>query len=342
VIFLLLSSFLSAQEGPPAPLGPLLGEAVYGDGRWRPDWPLEIAPDAFTVNGEASAVTVEIVLETGAGDFLRASAYGGIPYRLARDSLGRLSAFPMVLGPAVYPVFAQVEVLYGEEGGIGELHIQAPPAGEAAGEKLAGEEPAEEAETGEPPALLAWSVFFPAPLLPGEIPAGPVKVQRGEEVYFVLFSGGLDRIAETWYGAAGNFTAYFETRLGVEPDYPVRVLGVEGSGFREDYGYESGGNLSSRSGDWGSFSAVYGLGRPLYRKAGRDYALQWDEGGLLTGMRGLSPPGEGPAAFRYEYECDSRGNWIRRREILLFPQEDLLLPGSMRETVRRIDYTEGD
>jgi hypothetical protein len=164
------------------------------------------------------------------------------------------------------------------------------------------------------------------------------------ELLYVIFGGGRDRITETWYDPPGNFIAYFETRTEDAPE-GRRARSLEGKGYNRDYGYESGGRLSEYSGDQGLFSAVYGLrGTPLYwRAAGRDYGLQWDEGGRLTGIRDLAPDasGEGPAAFRYEYEFDSRGNWIRRREIALFFQDNLLLPGGMRETARRIGYTEG-
>ncbi|MDR2746910.1 MAG: hypothetical protein LBB77_05620 [Treponema sp.] len=375
LIFLLCSCLLHAQEGESPsvsfPLGPVLAEALYGDGRWRPDWPVEIAPDAFITKGEA-AVTVELVAvrEIGGGEAagenggappgkeggeappVRGSRYTGVPYRLVRDGGGRLAAFPMALpldftgeGPPGL-VFAQVEAGYGGEGGIGELRILAP----AAEEEPAGGEPAGEAgPDGEKPGTLLWSVFFPVPFLPGTFPAGePVEVQRGEELHYVMFGGSGDWITETWYDPLGNFTAYFETRIrpeGLPAGGRPRVLSLEGGDYRGNYSYESGGNLSEYSGDQGLFSAVYGVrGRPLYWTAGRDYALQWDEEGRLTGMRDLAPPGgEGPAAFRYEYELDSRGNWVRRRETALFLRENLLLPGSMRETIRRIDYyTEGD
>jgi hypothetical protein len=352
-VFLSLSGLLRSQEeappgASPFPLGPVLAEAIYGEGRWRPDWPLEIAPDAFTVKGSPAAITVELggIREAGAGESAsRESAagappYPGIPYRLARDSGGRLASFPMALGmaggnpPAL--VFAQVEVLRGE--GVQELRILVPaPPGSA----------------GDPGDILVWSVLFPSPCLPGMPPAGdPVKVQCGEDLYYALFGGGGNRITETWYDPWGNFAAYFETRIGLPEAAGPCVLGVRGKDFNRDCHYESGGNLSECSGDQGFYSAVYGRGgRPLYWRAGqeyggREYGLSWDEEGRLTGMRDLGPgvPGEEPlpAAFRYEYEFDSRGNWILRREIALFRRENLLIPERMRETVRRIDYPEGD
>jgi hypothetical protein len=354
LVFLLFSPLLYAQEGAPFPgpfpLGPVLAEAVHGEGRWRPDWPLEIAPDAFMIKGEAAAIAMELDASWeigGTGDSAPAGApdrpaqgsrYRGISYRLAWDSGGRLIAFPLPLAGGEAPAFAQVEVRYGGGDGIEELRILVPPGEDSAGEGSM------ETDTEEPD---SWSVLFPAPWIQDTLPAGaPVKIQRGAAVYFVLFSGSRDWIAETWYDPWGNFAAYFETRIGPGPGGEGRrVLGLEGLNYRQDYGYESGGNLSACSGDQGLFSVVYSAqGRPLYWMAGRDYGLQWDEEGRLTGMRDLAPQGSGeePAAFRYEYEFDSRGNWVRRREIALFLRENLLLPGRMLETVRRIDYREGD
>jgi hypothetical protein len=66
-------------------------------------------------------------------------------------------------------------------------------------------------------------------------------------------------------------------------------------------------------------------------------------------MRDLGPaaggPEEGPdfpVDLRYEYELDSRGNWITRREIARFRRGDLLLPAYSRELTRRISYAEGE
>ncbi|MDR0400951.1 MAG: hypothetical protein LBH51_08420 [Treponema sp.] len=389
-ICLLFPRLLAAQDAespvPPAspfPLGPVLAEAFYGEGRWRPDWPPEIAPDAFTAEG-ALGVTVELVEPKDAVE----TRYGGIPYRRSRDSAGRLSAFPAALPldsaeenpPAL--VFAQVEVRYGPEGGVLELDISAPgfqekehilageiPAGEGAAEGVpaeGGEAPAGTgAEDGESdaPEEIRWSVLFPSPQFPGLPPVRePAKVQCGESVFYALFSGGGDWIAETWYDPWGHFAAYFRTRLGPgdpsagdRPENPRPILRVEGAGCNGEYRYESGGNLSESSGDRGFFSALYGeRGRPLYWTAERRYGLQWNEEGRLTAMRDLDsapaadalPGAENsrgpPAAFRYEYESDSRGNWIRRREIALFLRGNLLLPEYMVETVRRIEYPEED
>jgi hypothetical protein len=241
-------------------------------------------------------------------------------------------------------VFTQVELRRSGEGDILELSIRAPAPPAEVPAVLAGEVPEDREEGGTGEEAL-WSVLLTA------APA-PAEVRCGEAVFYVLFSEGGGWIAETWYDPWGNFAAYFKTLLGPgdAPGGARRVLGLEGEAYNRDYRYESGGNLSECSGDQGYFSALYSAGgRPLYWISRRSYGLQWDEEGRLTDMRDLNPvpladsvpQGSGePAAFRYEYEFDSRGNWTRRREIPLFLRGNLLLPESMGETVRHIDYAE--
>jgi hypothetical protein len=67
-------------------------------------------------------------------------------------------------------------------------------------------------------------------------------------------------------------------------------------------------------------------------------------------MRDIAGPGESPASaeesqpfpvdFRYEYEFDSRGNWIFRQEIALSRRGGLLTPVYGRGLIRRISYGE--
>jgi hypothetical protein len=361
----------AGEAAAPFPLGPVLAEAFYGSCRWRPDWPLELAPDAFSVKGKVSGLELELgriegitgppeapgaVEITGGAAPPNGTAFPGVVpdpggespdgpdsapedlmFRAAWDGEGRLSAFPAVLAGGS---LAQVEVRYDTEGAVLELRV------------LSGE--------ADPP----LTVQFPVPYLPGG-ESGVVKVQLGERFYYVLFAGGGEGIGETWYDPWGNFAAYFKTRLEApgrdlsQGSSPRRILGLEGEDFRQAYYYESGGNLSERAGDGGFFSALYGpQGRPLYWLRAPDpassdsmeqYSLQWDQEGLLTRMLvsgpDLPPPPEVPEAggplpvdFRYTYEFDSGGNWIKRREIALYRRGDLLLPLYSRDTVRHISY----
>ncbi|MDR3248980.1 MAG: hypothetical protein LBT39_09370 [Treponema sp.] len=330
---------LNAQTPPtdlveelPAPFPlTLVLEAAYGNtaGRWRPDWPLDIPPDAFALPGAA----ITLIRDTGES------------YCLARDSRGRLTDFPVVL-----PVgLAQVTASYHAGGGITNFTLQVPAEDAAAG--------------------ITWTAQFPLPYVPGEgtPPAKPeeaVKVQNDAQIFYVLFSEGGAEIAETWFDPWGAFAAYFSTRIERRTGEPWRILSLKD----RDYRYENGGNLSQSSGDGGLFSAVYSAqGRPLYwvrAPASEDtpetryYSFQWDEQGLLVRLRDMTPaplesadivisPGEAvetaveaveppPVDFRYEYEFDRRGNWILRREIALVRQDRLLIPAYSREIRRQI------
>jgi hypothetical protein len=355
-------------------------EAAYtGAGRWRPDWPREIPPDAFTAAGVVTRIDLVLGDRQGAGEapWEETGEAGRPRYRLARDLRGRPTDFPLALPGGA--VIVQVRARYDDQGdGILGFDIDLPAAGNsrppAAGEapnvrteSVIGALPAEipPAETDPAEAFIPLSVRFSAPYLPGRgnpPAAEPVKVQSGEAVYYVLFDEGGGWIAETWFDPWGNFTAYHKTRIGPDDtagdgppgeDRTFRVLGLEGEGYNRDQRYESGGNLSECSGEGGYFSALYDArGKPRYWTAGREYGLRWDEEGLLRDMRDLGPPaaeaasGDGeppvPVDFRYEYDLDSRGNWIVRRETALFRRGNLLLPAYSRELVRHINYAEGE
>ncbi|MDR2375400.1 MAG: hypothetical protein LBD96_03070 [Treponema sp.] len=311
---------------------------------WRPDWPLEIPPDTFAVRG-ASVIELNLDVETESGEAeIPGSTLG--QYRLAWDSRGRLTDMPLALpvdGPAQDPLFVQVRLRYGEGDGLTAIDIEIPPQERS------------------------LSIRFEAPYVPGILP--PVRLEYGDRFYHVRFHVGIHEITETWFDPWGIFSAYFKSRVagdgtlpdrrlsGVNKDSPWRVLGLEGAEYtREESGafspvnpfklslfYESGGSLSESSGEYGSFSAIYGkAGRPLYwSRDSRTFSLQWDQGGRLVRLRDLTD-GDPPVDFRYDYEFDARGNWIRRRETALFRAGNLLLPAYSRDLVRRIVYAEGD
>jgi hypothetical protein len=305
---------------------------------WRPDWPREIPPDAFEAEG-AAAVLVELGEAGGVGE---GESSGPLldRYRLAWDSRGRPAELPLALpaaGPAGDPLFVQARLRYEGEKGLNSLDLEIPCPGADSG-------------------LETLTIRFEEPYVPGILP--PLKVEYGDRLYHVRFHAGIHEITETWFDPWGIFFAYFKTRIeSTEEGSPVwRILGLEGAEYGRDesgwgpkesgayslsFFYESGGNLSERAGPGGSFSAIYGE-QPLYwSRASREFSLQWDQGGRLVRLRDLGEDGPSPADFRYEYEFDSRGNWILRREIALYRTGNLLLPVYGRDLVRRIVYTGG-
>jgi YD repeat-containing protein len=339
-------------------------EALQGEaGRWRPDWPPEIPPDAFAVKGAAG-----VELDAGDGEALLKQ------YRLTLDARGRPTEFPLALtasGPEGGSVFAQVRLRYGAEGGVTRIDIEIPappPPDEDAPETPVGNAP-ETAPAADSPGASDSPVFvsirFDAPYFPRARTPPAARVEYGEKLYHVLFSAGTGEIAETWFDPRGIFSAYFKSRIGpvnggdpgARADSPWRILGLEGAEYgREDSGawrsfnpfhgafyYESGGNLSESSGGYGSFSAIYGqAGLPLYwSRDSRNFSFQWDQEGRLVRRRDLGADAS-PADFRCDYEFDSRGNWIYRRETALVRAGSLLVPAYSRDLVRRVVYAEGE
>ncbi|GHV45694.1 hypothetical protein AGMMS49546_32110 [Spirochaetia bacterium] len=322
----------AAEPVPPFAIIPLLETAFAAELSWRPDWPLEIPPDAFSVKGKA----VLISLMTGDAE-----------YRLRRDGEGRLAEFPALVGGAL----VQAEAFRGSEGGILGLSLGLAPASPDGGES-------------EP-----WAVDFPGPLLPGSALSAinspgrePVRVSRGESVYFVLFQESEGEISETWYDPAGSFVGYYRVLINrhflFRNGSPWRIISIEGRSDQGtetvDYRFESGGNISEAASSRGIFSAVYGAaGRPLYwehipaqqdqREAGaepqRPYALQWDEQGFLVRMRGAADGADNPD-YRYEYDLDGRLNWVERRETGMIRRFGVLAPASIRYIRRQISYGE--
>ncbi|MDR1278342.1 MAG: hypothetical protein LBK02_06300, partial [Treponema sp.] len=288
---------------------------------WRPDWPEDFPPDAFSVN---SGPPLSIVLE-----------YGGDTLRLRRDREGRLREFPFYWDRA----FIRFQADYDPAGRIRRLSAETPD----------------------------WAADFPENfLLSGD--TGPVRVNYGGTWFFALVVDAGFGFSETWYDAEGNFAAWYQSQIRRDgPSWRLRSLEFRGNGdqSREDYDYDSGGNITALNSPQGEFSAGYRNGRPVYwnrapaagsaatpedtaaeapeppnpapEQPGK-FILQWDERGFLTAKR--PQEGERGGEFRYEYETGGRGNWTKRRDTELRNGDDLLIPVFRGQYERRIFYTE--
>jgi hypothetical protein len=347
ISFLLFASFgfLSGEEGRPFPLAPLLETAASGELRWQPDWPPEIPPDAFSAgaSGAAGDSPREIVLDGEAGTFT-----------LRRDGAGRLRAFPFFFRNM--PVQAEFE--YGPAGGVTRLRVSA-----AGGE----------------PWLFEFPGGFLPRGGGGSALSSPVKASRGGAVFYVFFLEAAGFLSETWYDGDGNFQVYYRAEMYRDAS-PWRIRSLEkrdSAGPGVEYrSFDSEGNITEISSPEGTFTALYRLKRPLYwdqtgRAAPADtaannvadtadrtadtapspdsageqaaggansFVLQWDERGFLTLMKYAGA--NGSAECRYEYEEDSRGNWIRRQALSMRAGFGLLIPGSGVSWSRRIGYQE--
>ena len=369
----------AAQAGPPAsedpfpfPLIPLMETVDRGIVSWRPDWPPELPPDAFSL-----AVNVRTVPPVVPGrEGIRSVSLSTEPeLRVARDAEGRFREFPHFWKGAFY----RTKVRYDAGGKLRGLSLTglAPEDGMAEG-------PALDFEL--------------------ELPGGdgaPFMVRSGDRVFWIVVAGGVegmdgggDTVSETWYDGEGNFfglvTCRFAGNGGAE-----RMDGGAGGHivsleirdrWTESYRYYSGGALTRVESPGGVYTAVYGEKGPLYRKytpvsapaaasaaaetgessepapstpaAERsrhgdgvkdpaDYPsfppetdFQWDERGFLVLLRNRDADGAFAGEFRYEYETDDRGNWTLRREIEMVHQSGLLVPVFRGELRRRITRAE--
>jgi hypothetical protein len=349
--FLLFLASLPLSAQVPFPLGPALETACFGGifapgadpaagpgSAWQPDWPADIPPDAFSVQGDAALIRLSGTSTKSNGQGPEAGNPSPFEYRLRWDSRGRLAEFPLSLGGEFFRIRAD----YAPSGGLAGLVFSGTGEGEG-GESWIAEFP------------LPYSPFeSPAPRFPGEA----VRVSRGEAVYFVLFEEGGEYLSESWYDGEGNLAGYFVS-LFEEWEGRRRILSVLNFDDSRRYYFDNRGCVSAIRGPRGNFSAVYGAkGQVLeweFAPAGPDaepappgrFALQWDERFLLVSLRDLSPsrasaglPTESPAEYRYEYTLDRRGNWLSRRETAYVSRGGLLIPAGVKQIDRYILYRE--
>jgi hypothetical protein len=300
-----------------------------GEPLWRPDWPVELPPDAFRAqNRGAPFLSAEILIppSDSQGDE-RA-------YRFSRDREGRVREFPFLMGREL----VQAEFLY-DGGSLAIVLRRLPDSGPLELE------------------VLGWKASRPSLL----------RVLDGENYSFVFIqrkqrkAGG---ILEAWYDTEGRLFGAYDFALAPQARgdriVSVKALGKEEDGEERRY-YDSRGFVTGVSGPLGDFSVLYYLndlprywdcrpapsvgegpappaGEEPASPASAAYSLNWDEESSL--LLGLS---SGPPALtdcRYEYTLDERGNWIERREIRMIRALGLLVP-SRGVTIRRnLEYGE--
>ena len=289
---------------------------------WRPDWPLAIPPDGFTLlRGEAAAVT--LVLDSR-------------ELRLRAGKNGRLEEFPFPYGGELI----QARAHFGEDGTLRGFTLEAEdpwnieflPAGEAA-------------------ALLArisrgGEVYFAVLQSPGS--AIPETWYDGEGTALGVF---VFR-----FGAGGNgpvlITGRFEgAETAAAPsderydfDSFGNIQGIETPRGRVSALY----NRAGRPRYWErpipppvpGETAGGEKPEPSAPLREEPLTLQWDERGLLVRLV-PSPPfpeeGEGEE-YRYEYTLDERGNWIERRERRMIRRFGVLVPDRLTLISRIIEY----
>jgi len=166
-----------------------------------------------------------------------------------------------------------------------------------------------------------WNIIFPDDFLPySELSPGgsfpPLTVFQDEEIFYVFIFESPLFLSETWYNGEGEMLVFCKAVIDHQfGGWRVRYLQIHDSdGLRfADYFFDSGGNTTEVQIEGGTFSAVYRGSRPVsWQLPDLRYELQWDTQGILTIIKasGVDLVSE----YRYEYERDADGNWLKRQE----------------------------
>lgn len=315
----------------------LLRAARGQDLLWRPDSPLDMPPDLFSLTqpdsagtrspsaGNVRSISVRFADDGDAGLTIPVSAvWGDGPY---------LNCFPVFLSGATGPEgFFQAQAEFDAAGGLRIIR--------------------------------GFGEDFTAEFLEESL----VRVKAADSYYFVLLENGPQGAGETWYDPAGKalFIVITEHPFGESLRISFQDEAAETPPVETGYYYDSTGALTGISSPGGEWSALYdALGRPRYwerrpsaaaetssvpaaggqtapggpGESPGNYTFQWDERGLLVRFYG-GPAGETENGIdcRYEYTLDERGNWIERREIRMIPRSGRLIPVPGRTLRRCISY----
>jgi hypothetical protein len=297
---------------------------------------LEIPTDAFKVQlGEISGC--EIIQD----DF-------SLGFEI--DESGRIVKFPVMLNGEI----AQAEIVYNEFS-----VLSAKPEWR-----------------GSPPVIQEMAVTFPSGNDPWELEfleyrnsfpylvrayCGDPAGGEGGIWYFIYFSWGISEILESWYDENGQaLGAYGFSLADVGKNPRIRTVkdysAAGSSGGDTRLFYDSRGLVTGISGTAGVFNVLYFRedlpryweSRPAAKDATEDsdsviagnFALQWDETGLLRRLSGEDENSGLLIDYRYEYTLDGRGNWIERRETRMIPQLGILVPSAGTVFRRVIEYKE--
>jgi hypothetical protein len=322
---------------------------------WRPDWPISLPPDLFTVDGDASRIAVS--------------------FEAPKSSFGASSAPPADAAPEFIPgpvaaewrngLLARFPVFQGQ----GFMQGVAEYSGGSL-VKIRGEGDSD---------IEAEILEYDDEGLPQT-----VRVRAGADYYFVAMAYLGDRVEETWYDADGKpleFISADASGQGVRISYSPQAAAAPASGTGSASGtaaasttaavaevrgvyFDSFGRISAIVKGGQTYSGRYNKdGMPAYQavsagqpasaqaadraasSAAEHYSFQWDNSGSAGGKNRLvrlrGQAAAGAVDYRYEYVLDGRGNWTQRREIRMVNLQGRLfaIPGAVIR--RQITYGPG-
>jgi len=283
---------------------PLLETVFSRSVNWRPDWPSDIPPDAFSPVGNRTPRIIELSNDTDS-------------FRLRRDSSGRLLEFPFFYKNG----YAQVTADYSATGSVSAMTVSIKSLASQDGGEQAQEE--------------TWNVNFSANFLPyselsmgGSFPS--VTVSSGDTVFFVFFFESPIFLTETWYDKDGNMQVFCKAPVYVENGaWRITSMQIYDSPDPRfiDYFHDSYGNISQVRSDDAQLSAILMEQRPVFwQDTELRYEFQWDNRRALTTARASGETEDLFTEYRYEYQFDSFGNWTKRSETAYKIQFGLLTP----------------
>jgi hypothetical protein len=285
---------------------PIIETAFSGDLRWRPYWPDNIPPDSFLLS-EGNETAQSIVLSNETDSFT---------VRRNRDD--RLVIFPFFTVNG----YAEVTAAYSPEGALRNMSIKNYTS---------------QSQDDDGQEATEWNIVFPAGFLPySEISPGgslpPLRVNTDDSTYHVFIFESPAFLTETWYDSEGNMLAFCKASVSVENGAwrtkSLQINAADGTRF-EDYFFDAHGNITEARFEDVVYSAVFRERFPVYWQSnGFRYNLIWDTQGRLTVMKVEGETEDFYTEYRYEYEQNFSGNWVRRQESAYIMQFGLLAPQS--------------
>ena len=318
---------LTAQEideeelfSPPRlfPLAQILYAADHEAGEaqiWRPDWPLELPPDAFRFKPEEiRRVTIE-------GEGVSFSFQYG-PEGAPR---GRIEEFPFMLDNGI----VQVRLVY-RGALISELLVESGEASWAL-------------------EILEYEDSFPSVVraTPGDAWYFISLSRGGNQIIETWY----DDVGEA-LGAYGYSLVTIGSKTGIRSVWDYSSIQGLREYHYDSRGLITGD--SGSGGLYGVLYYRDDLPRYWERRPREDhfpesgwagnFYLQWDEQNVLLRIRGEDlQPEDGYVDYRYEYTLDERGNWIERRETRMISGGTgmgLLFPSAGTVFRRELEYRE--
>jgi len=223
--------------------------------------------------------------------------------------------------------YAKIKLDYSPSGAVQTMNIEF--------KKLSAQE--EESESDEEE---AWVITFPPDFLPyselslgGSFPV--INVSSDDSDYFVFIFESPLFLTETWYDSEGNMLVFCKasvnTRNGAWRIRSLQIHGESGVNF-EDRFFDSSGNiteirLSSDGAEDRKVLALYRDSMPVFWQCDDfTYELQWDRRGVLTVIKAWDGTGGFDTEYRYGYDMNAFGSWVKREEAAYRVQFDLLTP----------------